>query len=295
MKAENWENEWSLKRMFLAFLGTLLYVAGINLFIVPCGFYTGGMLGICQVIRTVLSDYMGISFQFDIAGIIYYILNIPLFILAWKRLTHGMLYRTLLCVTLSSILFSVVPIPETSLIGSDPLASCLIGGIIGGGGCGLILQAGCSSGGLDLLALVIVKEKADLSVGKISGLVNLVLYSICLILFDIRVALYSIMVAVATSIALDKMHYQNINVEVKIISRAYSNEMKQEIMRELGRGITLIPSTGCYTGDASEIMYVLVSKYEIPHLREIVIKYDPSAFIVFNEGVRVAGHYLKKL
>ena len=72
-------------------------------------------------------------------------------------------------------------------------------------------------------------------------------------------------------------------------------QVKQEILQKMDRGITRLESTGAYTNEKSNMLYILVSKYEVSKLKNIVLKYDPHAFIVMNEGVTVIGHYKKKL
>ena len=97
------------------------------------------------------------------------------------------------------------------------------------------------------------------------------------------------------SFVMDRVHVQNINVEVKIITKIDTKDMNQEIFTTLGRGITEWRSVGAYTDEDSTMLYILVSKYEISKLKGIVHKYDPHAFIIVNEGIHVEGNYLKKL
>ncbi len=87
---------------------------------------------------------------------------------------------------------------------------------------------------------------------------------------------------------------QNINVEVTVVTKLLSPEMEQEILVDLHRGITRYEGIGEYTGQPVHIFYILVSKYEIGHLRSIVLKYDPHAFIVAKDGAVVYGNYKKE-
>jgi uncharacterized membrane-anchored protein YitT (DUF2179 family) len=137
--------------------------------------------------------------------------------------------------------------------------------------------------------------KKDFSVGKVNLFVNLVLYCTCLYLFDVEVVVYSVIYAAVYSIAMDKLHTQNINVEVNIITKADTTALEKEVFNELGRGITKWTAMGAYTYEKSHILYIMLSKYEVNQLKNIVRKYDPHAFIVVNEGVSVDGNYLKKL
>ena len=97
---------------------------GMNLFVVPQGLYTGGMMGFCQVIRTLLVNYAGLPLEnFDIAGLIYYIFNIPLFILAMKKLGKIFFTKTVACVTAMSFFLFIFTVPKVPIM-EDILASC---------------------------------------------------------------------------------------------------------------------------------------------------------------------------
>lgn len=287
MSTKNWA--WMV-------IGILLYVVGINLFIVPYGFYTGGLMGVSQLIRTLVIDVFHIPFgSFDFAGIILYLFNIPIYILAYRSIGRRFFFSSLICTTLMTVLFSVVPIPTASLFGEDALASCIIGGYLSGYGVGLVLRAGTSAGGSEMIGLMVIRKKKDFSVGQINLGINLIVYLCCLFFFDIKVVLYSIIAAVASSLAIDKIHTQNIDVEVHVITKSFKKEMKDEIMRTMGRGITVMPAEGAYTGKKAEVLYILISKYEVNQLHQIVSRYDPEAFFVVNERVQIHGNYRKKL
>lgn len=281
------------ERTLGSILGALLYATGINLFVVPAGFYTGGVMGICQIIRTLLVDYLHLNFgSIDIAGIIYYVFNIPIFILAFTRIGRKFFVKTAISVTAVTIFLSLIP---TVGIIDDTMASCVVGGIMAGAGLGLMLRMGASGGGMDVIGVLLTQWKRDFSVGRVNLLVNLVLYGTCLFLFDVGIVIYSVIYASVSAVAMDKVHIQNINVEVNIITKANTVALEKEVFQELGRGITKWTTMGAYTYEQSHILYIMLSKYEVNRLKTIVHKYDPDAFIVVNEGVSVDGHFLKKL
>ena len=273
--------------------GALLYAAGINLFVVPAELYTGGLMGICQVIRTVLADAFGLRFQsFDIAGVIYYIINVPIFLVAFSRIGRMFLVKTLASVTAITLFISLIP---TVVIVEDVMAACVVGGIISGAGVGIMLRMGSSGGGTDVVGVLLIKWKRDFSVGKVNLLVNLVLYGACIFLFYIGTVVYSVIYAAVYSVAMDKVHTQNINVEVHVITKADTSALEKKVFEELGRGITKWSALGAYTYERSHVLYIMLSKYEVNRLKTIIREYDPQAFIVVNEGVSVDGNYLKKL
>lgn len=284
---------YETKRTMGGVFGAFLYAAGVNLFVVPAALYTGGVMGICQVIRTVLMEYLHLDFgAMDIAGIIYYIINIPIFVLAYTHMGRKFFVKTLITVTAITGFLSLIP---TVMIVEDAMAACVVGGIVSGAGVGIVLRMGSSGGGTDVVGVLLTKWKKDFSVGKINLLVNLVLYSSCLFLFDVEIVIYSIIYAAVYSVAMDKVHIQNINVEVNVITKANTIALEQEVFEELGRGITKWTTMGAYTYEQSHILYIMLSKYEVNQLKSIIHKHDPNAFIVVNEGVSVDGNFLKKL
>lgn len=285
-----------INKLLLAVLGTLIYAVGINLFVVPIGVYSGGVMGICQVLRTILTRFLHVNFgSTDFAGIIYYLVNIPLFFLAFKTMGRQFFAKTMICTVSMTLFLTVIPIPSHLLVGDDILTSCLIGGLISGVGSGLTLMMGSSGGGMDIIGLYVIKRGKSAGVGQVTLIVNLVLYAVCFGLFDIKTTIYSIIVAVVDSVAIDRMHSQNINVEVMIISKKDMSQFQQDFMSNMNRGLTRWDTTGAYTNAHSEILYIILSKYEVTQLKQLVHQYDPEAFLVVNEGVSVDGNYLKKL
>lgn len=281
------------RRTLMAAVGALIFAVGTNLFIVPSGLYSSGIMGLCQVLRTMLVEYLHLNFgSVDIAGMIYYVINIPIFVVGYRKMGKKFVLKTLICVTVMSGGMAVIPVTQ---IVEDTMLACVIGGIICGAGVGILLRMGASGGGMDIVGVILVKWRQDFSVGRVNLMMNLVLYSACLFLFDVETALYSVINAAVYSVAIDRLHAQNINVEVNVITKISSQELEKEVFTELGRGITKWKTMGAYTHEESHILYIMMSKYEVHQLKNIVHKYDPQAFIVVNEGVHVEGNYLKKL
>lgn len=286
-------NRWL--RLLSAVLGELLCASAINLFIVPMNLYTGGLMGLCQIFRTLLQTYAGISFgAYDIAGLLYFVLNIPILLYAYKTLGRGLVVRTLVCTVTFSLFYSVIPIPDAPII-EDMLTSCLLGGILTGVGSGIVLTCGCSSGGLDVVGLCLSKRGGNVTVGKFSLSFNAFLYAACALLFSPAVAIYSIIYNFFSALVLDRLHQQNVNVQAMIFTRTSEGDMAQFIMEKIGRGVTYWMGTGAYTGENVHVMCVCLSKYEIQELRHAVHTIDPHAFLVVQEGVQVDGNFPKKL
>lgn len=286
-------NRWL--RLTAAVFGEFLSALSLNLFIVPLGLYTGGVMGFCQLVRTLMSEYLGLSVgQYDVAGILYFLVNIPILLFAWRTLGRGLVVRTLICTVSYSLFYSLIPVPAAPVI-EDYLTSCLIGGILTGVAAGIVLTCGCSGGGLDMVGLCLAKKGSNLSIGRFSLSFNAVLYTACLILFSPAAAIYSVIYNYFTAMVLDRMHQQNISMQALIFTRGDEKRLAQFIINTFGRSVTFWDGTGAYTGEPVHVLYVCLSKYEIEELRRAVHSMDPHAFFVFQSGIQVDGNFHRNL
>lgn len=282
-------------RLVLLVVGELIAAAALNLFIVPLSLYTGGLLGLCQLIRTLLQTYLGLRFgTYDIAGILYFLLNIPLLIVGYRNLGRGLAVRTIVCTVSYSLFYSIIPIPTQPIV-SDYLTACLLGGILTGLGSGIVLTCGGSGGGLDVIGLIMSKRDHTFTVGKFALGFNVVLYTVILILFDPEIAIYSVIYNFSNSMILDRMHQQNVNVQALIFTREDEGVLADFIIKKLGRSVTYWNGVGAYTKDNVHVLCVCLSKYEIEELMPMVHEVDPHAFLTVQEGVRVFGNFPRKL
>lgn len=282
-------------RMLACILGELIAAFSLNYFIVPLGLYSGGSMGVCQLIRTLLQIWGGLSFgDYDIAGILYFLSNIPILLYARGILGRKFVLKTVVCTMAFSLFYSVIPAPSTMVV-NDPLTACLLGGILTGVGSGLVLTCGGSGGGLDVIGLCLSKKGSHFTVGRFSMTFNAFLYALCLILFTPETAIYSVIYNFASAMVVDKAHQQNISVQALIFTRAGERELGRVIMDELGRGVTWWEGVGAYTGENVHVLCVCLSKYEIEELFHTVHEMDPHAFITLQEGVRIYGNFQKKL
>ena len=283
-------NRWL--RLVAAMLGEGVVALALRLFIVPLGLYSGGLMGFCQLIRTLLHNTLGL--EADIAGVLYFISNIPILLLGWKTLGPRMTFKTIACTVSFSFFYSIIPSPSLPIV-DDYLTSCLLGGIIVGIASGIVLTCGGSGGGLDIVGLCLSKRGSRFTVGKFSLTVNFFLYAACLVLFVPEVAIYSVIYNFFSAMVLDRMHQQNVSVEALIFTRDDQDKLAHFIMEKLGRGVTYWNGVGAYTGTDLHVLCVCLSKYEIEELLHTVHAIDPHAFVTMQEGVRVHGNFRRKL
>lgn len=281
------------KELLLIFFGSLLFSASMNLLIVPTGMYNGGFLGIAQLIRMFAGDKLQfLSFGGDLAGTLYFLLNIPLLLLAFHQFGRLFFGKTVFCVVCYSVLLSAVPIPSAPLL-DETIALCLIGGLACGAGAAITLIAGCSGGGEEIMGLVLSRRFSSFSVGKFSILLNVLVYGIGFFCFDFQIVVYSIIFSSITYITLDRVHLQNIMMTLFIITKEPG--MEQAVFDCVHRGATVWEGKGGYSGDTSQILMTVVSKKEALELRETLKEKDPNVFIICSEDVSVTGNFQKRI
>lgn len=280
------------KQYSIILVGTFIFCFGTNVFIVPANLYNGGVVGVSQVIRTVLTDYMGIGKNIELAGIINFLLNIPLLILAICKISKRFFVKTLFSIVVQTVFFTLIPIPKTPIL-DDVLASCIIGGVISGAGVGLILRASGCAGGTDILGFYFSGKYKNFSIGKLTIIFNAVLYAVCGFMFNIQTAIYSVVYIIAFSFVIDKTHLQNINTMAIVFTKC--KDVPQKILYDMGRGVTTWNGNGAYTKEETLIFITVISKYEIDQIKDIVYEKDPKAFIIFTEGTGVSGNFEKRL
>lgn len=282
------------KRLATAVLGTLIFSAGVNVFIVPITLYSGGFLGIGQVIRTLLVDYahLPIPANMDIAGILLYIINIPLLVLAYRSLGRGFFVSTIVCVTFQTIFLTFLPSPTPPIL-SDRLAGAIVGGVVAGYGSGLTLRNGGCGGGQDILGLYFMKKDRNYSVGKISMMINAIVYVACALMFDLTTVVYSLIYVAVYSFVTDLVHTQNQNMAALIITT--SDEVLPTIQKMTNRSATFWDGIRYYTKSDCKVIMMALSKYEAVHISQTIKQIDDHAFVTFFKVDAIVGNFNKHL
>lgn len=283
---------FKLKEVCLIVIGSVLFCTSINLFIVPHNLYNPGGTGVAQVIRTIIVRSFHLKTSFDVAGIINFLINIPLYLLAFRSISKRFLVGTILSVIVQTVAFSFIRISNVPIV-NDVLASCVIGGVFSAVGIGCTLIAGASGGGTDILGVYASIKWKNFTIGKLTIMVNAVIYIVCAIIFDFQTAVYSIIYAGIFSFVLDKVHLQNIEMYCMVFTK--NEAVKDKIVHNLVRGLTYWNGIGGYTDNGTEVIVTIVSKYEITQLKNTILETDPHAFVIISEDVHVIGNFEKRL
>ena len=264
-------------------LGNLSYSAGVNLMINPIHLYSGGFTGIAQLIRMLLLEVLHFPQigSLDYMGIIYFLINVPFFIMAYRVMGRKFCITTLISIAMASAFLSIIPVPQTPIV-DDRILAALVGGLGSGFGAGLVLRAGSSQGGQDLIGVCLAKTHPDFKVGAIGIVISVTIYTICLFIYDVQTVLYSIIFAVMTGIFIDRVHTQNIKIECMIFTK--KEGLASAILNEVNRGVTTWEGIGAYTQSDTHVDAVV----------EVIARIDPDAFMIITDNARVAGYFQKR-
>lgn len=285
---------WGWFKFTKCTIGIFLCSLAVNLFIIPNNLYTGGVLGLAQLIRSFIIDAFHFKFGFDISSIIYYAINIPLFLLAYKKISKTFFIRTLFAVTLNSLFLMIIPIPKEPLV-EELIVNVMMGGIICGIGIGMVLSTGSSTGGIDIIGITLSRKNRNFTVGNISLIFNLLVYFVCGLKYGISIMIFSIIFSTLETMLIDKNHHQNICSEVFIFTKEKPDKLINFIQTELQRDATYWEAIGGYTKSNTYIVLSVLSKYERMRLERHIHEFDKNAFLVSDDGVEIKGAFDKKL
>ncbi|MBC2857399.1 YitT family protein [Cetobacterium sp. 2A] len=266
-----------LRELFLITVGSFLYAVGINYFFVANKLAEGGVTGISLIIYYLTGISVSLS---------YLVINIPLVILGWKLLGKKFVYKTIYgigAVTLALKLTSGLQGPMEDLI-----VVSIFGGITIGTGLGIIFYAGGSTGGIDILARIL-KTYKGLAVGKAMFIMDFLVLCMVAILFGKVIFMYTLIATFICTKVIDFIQDGITKAKGVMIITEKSDEIKEFIMVEMGRGITIFEGKGGFTSNKKEIVYCVVSKLEIFRLKQTIKKIDPKAFVTITDVSETLG------
>ena len=261
-------------------IGCSLFGLGFNLFLRPNDLNVGGVAGLSMVL-VYLTDFATI-------GTVTALINLPLFLLAGIKLGRKYFLSSLIGMLLTSIaidLFSVMPIPDT-----EPLIGGLYGGVLCGLGLGIILVAGGSTGGSDIVVRLLKLRWRNVPIGTINIFIDASIVILTAIVFkNMTGALYSGVAIFVSGQVVDAVVYRfDYSKVVMIISRQY-NTVADTISRTLDRGITFLDGEGYYSRFDTKVILTVVKRQQLSELKELVVAVDPDAFVIVQEAHQVLG------
>ncbi|WP_419883380.1 YitT family protein [Peribacillus sp. B-H-3] len=264
-------------KIFNIILGSVIVGVAYNLFLIPHQILSSGLSGIAIM--------LGILTPFN-TGILNFLLNLPLLILGWFKLGKQFIFFTILSVVVLSVSLYLIPVHAIS---HEPILSSLFGGVITGIGIGLIFRASGSSGGFDIVAMLLTKKR-DFPLGALISAMNGIVVIASGFVFNWDAALNTMVAIFATGKVIDTIHSNHIKLTLMIVTKK-GEEMKGKLLSNLYRGITVIDGEGAYTGEGQKILMVVITRYQLTDVKTMINDVDGNAFVNITETTEVMGSF----
>lgn len=272
--------------ILLITVGSFFYSLAFTVFLNPNYITPGGLTGIAALI-----NYLS---RFPI-GITVIILNIPVFILGYKKFSLRFVLLSGLATVLTSVFIEVCAfIPYTYT--SNRILAAIFGGVLLGIGLALVMLRGATTGGIDILAKLLKIKFPHIMLGRIMLMIDVTIMIMTAIVYkQVEAAMYSIITLFASSKMLDTILYGSEGAKMFFIISENPAEMKRVILGELQRGVTQLDARGGYSEASKKMLVCAVRRYETARLHRIIKEVDPNAFVMIAEAGEIIGEGFSKL
>ncbi len=274
---------WSAMILF----GTFLMAIGFSVFLAPKNIISGGFSGIAFVLQEAL---MAIDINVS-RGILYVLLNVPLYILAWKNYGKSFLFLALVGTFSFSVFMDIV---KLDVAFDDSFLCALYGGIFYGIGLGIIVRANGSTGGTDLLGSMLHKINPKITIGMVIFVVDTLIVVVNVFFNGAMTALYGIVSLFISGIICDYISEGPRSIKAYYVISSKYEEISEAIIFEMHRGATAIDARGMFSQEEKKILLILVSRREVGELNRIVFSIDPSAFTFSTNCKDAVGNGFNK-
>ncbi|MBT2684258.1 YitT family protein [Bacillus sp. ISL-37] len=274
------------KKIIIVVIGAFLNAMSLNFFLIPANVYASGFTGIAQLVSSILGEFAPFNIS---TGILLLLLNIPVTILGWKKVGKSFTLYSFISVLLSSFFLEIIPVKEVS---GDILLNAVFGGVIAALGVGLTLKWGASTGGMDIIAMVLSRMN-DRPVGTYFFTLNGIIIMTAGFVFGWENALYTLVALYVSTRLIDAIHTRHEKLTAMIVTKK-SDELKKAIHDKLVRGITLLPAKGAFSGEQKEMLIIVVTRYELYDLEHIIKEVDPHAFTNIVETAGIFGFFRRE-
>jgi uncharacterized membrane-anchored protein YitT (DUF2179 family) len=219
-------------------------------------------------------------------GVIYLLLNVPIFILGWRE--YALKY--IVISAYGVLVFSVALILTAHVIipAPDPMMGAIIAGVLMGAGTGFYLRLGGSAGGLDILA-TFVRKRLAIPIGTTVNVVNAINLVGAVLIFDLSTAFYSGVFMWVNSWTLEKVQTGFSQHRAVFIVTERHEAVAQRIRSRLDRGVTFFTATGSHSGRPLQVVYSVINMYELGRLKDIMFELDPNAYVMVTNTTEVIG------
>lgn len=260
-------------------VGSVFIAVAYIVFIIPNNLLAGGVSGLA-IITNHFTDFS--------VAILILLYNIPIIIWARKELRFRFIVYTLIAVALQSLFLALLQ--DLSPYQNDTLLASVFGGILTGVGGGMIIRHYGSSGGTDVIAIVL-KNRLGISIGTVSFIASLIVISLAGLIFGLEPAMYTLVSLFVVGQTIDFVQEGFNKKRTAMIVSDKSQEIKNAIISQLHRGVTLIHGTGGFANVKKDVIFCVVNQFELARLKEIVLGLDKNAFMTISETSEVLGMF----
>ncbi|MCD8100138.1 MAG: YitT family protein [Oscillospiraceae bacterium] len=261
-------------------LGAALYGCGFQFFSYPNDIVAGGVTGIGMIINYLT----GVP-----VGVMTIIINIPLFIFAWKKFGLRYMTASLVGMLAASVFIDIFSLADFAAT-RQPLLAAVFGGMVQGLGLGTVYSVNASTGGTDIVAKVFRQKYQHINFSTFVLLLDAAIIAAYALIFDLYdSAMYSIISIYIATKAVDVVLLGAVNSKVCYIITAKSEETKDAIITGLGRGVTFLQGRGAYSGKAENVILCVIKSREIVSLKHLVRAIDPNAFMIVCGSHEIFG------
>lgn len=260
----------------------VISAVALNEFLIPGKIFSAGINGISQIIAMLL-QMVGIHVS---TGWFILLFNVPIGLLGWFKVGRGFTFYSIIVAVLTSILAIVIPVTS---VAHNALLAALFGGILTGIGVAYPLKYGFSTGGMDIVAVVLEKTTGR-TIGTLMLMINLGIVLIAGVLFGWESALYTIISIYAMSRVVDSIHTRHQKLTAFIVTQ-HQDDVITALNATLIRGITIMPAVGAYRREDSAVLMVVISRYELYTLEHAVKETDPQAFVNLVNTIDIEGNF----
>lgn len=266
-------------RYIMILVGCLISSSSIHLFLVPNHLLSGGVSGIAIIFYYLFALPIGLQMI---------VLNIPLLIAAYKILGKAYTVDVIFGTFLFSICIDVLRFLGSYNIVDDPMLASIYGGVFMGIGYGIIFRANGSSGGLDIIAAML-KKYYSLNMGSVIFSFNCLIMVAAALLFGVKPAMFTLISMFVSSLLTDKVVAGFNNKKTVILISDKTAEIAEEIIKEVGRGVTFLKGEGAFTHKSKDVIFVVVNLTQIGKIKLITDAIDPMAFMIVLDANEVMG------
>ncbi|KGX86061.1 YitT family protein [Pontibacillus marinus] len=272
-----------IRRIVIVILGAVLNAISLNLFLIKANVYASGFTGMAQLMSSVFQDKLGIGIT---TGVLLFILNIPVIILGWLKVGKGFTIYSMISVIFTTLFLEIIPVQQLS---TDILLNAVFGGVIGAVGVGITLKWGASTGGMDIVAMLLSRIK-DRPIGTYFFILNGMIIILAGLLYDEEKALYTIVTLYVSTRVIDAIHTRHEKLTAMIITTK-AEELQQAIHAKMVRGITQVPAKGAFTKQDKDMLIMVITRYELYDLEHIIKDVDPHAFTNIVQTTGIFGFF----